>query len=130
MVPPTLVSRLVEAHMGGAFLWGVSDCCIGPANVFADLTGVDVLKGRRSAYPSRAQILREMREAGGVLAYAGQAMAEAGLVPVVEAPGVLGLAVTRHGFHGAICLMPGHWAIKAKEGYTVVKSVDAIWGLP
>ena len=130
MVPPTLVARLVEAHMGGPFLWGVSDCCTGPANVFSDLTGIDVLKDGRMAYPSRKQMLVALQEAGGALAYVDAALQAVGLVSVPEGPGALGLLMTPRGFHGAVCLMPGAWAIKAKEGFTCVKSVHAIWGLP
>ena len=42
-----------------------------------------------------AQVLREMKAAGGALAYVSRALADCGLVPVPEAPGVLGLALTR-----------------------------------
>lgn len=129
MVPPTLVARLVESHMGGPFLWGVSDCCTGPANVFADLTGVDVLEGRRASYPSRVQAARDMEVAGGALVFAGRWLADMGLRHGVEAPGMLGLLKTPRGFHGAICLMAGRWAIKAKEGFSVVPAVSEIWGL-
>lgn len=127
--PPTLVARLVEAHMGGEFIWGVSDCCMGPANVFADLTGVDVLEGYRVAYPKREAVLQAMDRAGGALAYASAQLRACGLQEIGEAPGALGVAVTARGFHGAICLMPGQWAIKAQQGFTVVKAVHAIWGL-
>ena len=129
LFPPTLVARLVETHMGGPFIWRLADCCSGPARIFADLTGVDVLRDLRASYPERGQVVAEMRKAGGALDYAGARLADAGLVPVPEQPGALGIAATPRGFHGAVCLMPGAWAIKAKEGFTVVKSVDAIWGL-
>lgn len=127
--PPTLVARLVESHMGGPFIWGVSDCCMGPANVFADLTGVDVLEGMRLCYPARDKVMRAVLEAGGALTYVGRHLADLGLTEIAEAPGALGVAVMSRGFHGAVCLMPGQWAIKAKEGFTVVRSVHAIWGL-
>lgn len=124
---PDAVMAAVERIMGGAFVWGVSDCCAAPCAVFDDLHGVDPMAHLRGVYAGQASARRLIREAGGMQAFA-DSLARAALL--LRSPGVcgdIGLVRNGRGHSAAICVQPGAWAAKSEMGFVMVSTAEVAW---
>jgi hypothetical protein len=124
---PDAVMASVERRMGGAFVWGICDCTRAAGAVFADLHGFDPtadLAGRYDDARSAARLAR------GGLAAAAQVLADRhGLRPVDAQPGAIG--IVQHGGRqaAAICVAPGHWAVKSEQGFGIVAEAVSAWSI-
>lgn len=115
----------VEHHMGGRFVWGVCDCARAAGAVFADLHGVDPTADLAGVYDDATGAARLSREG---MAAAAQTMADQhGLRRVGAECGAIGIVLHDGRQSAAICIAPGQWAVKADDGFRVVKEALAAW---
>lgn len=119
----------VELRMGGPWLWGEADCCTSASAVFADLHGVDLGAGWRGKYHGPLGAGRLIRAEGGMQAFCGRLTAAHGLRATAGRSGDIGLVMGGAEMAAAICVQPGMWAGKALEGFMIVKTAVASWGV-
>ena len=128
-ISPEAVMASVERRMGGAWIWGAADCCTSASAVFADLHGIDVMSSLRGRYHGPLGAARLIKSQGGMQAM-GQQMAEThGLRITSGRCGDIGLVLGGAEMAAAICVQPGIWAGKALEGFMIVKTAVASWGV-
>lgn len=119
---------LVERVMSRPFEWGPCDCCSASCDVFAALWGFDPMMPVRG-YSGPLGAARMMRRAGGLPVLAEALAAQAGLT-LGHAIGGLALsqdAGVRRSL--LICIMPGLWAGKSKEGFALLRRAEQGWHL-
>lgn len=127
-VTPQRVMAEVERILSRPFAWGPCDCCSAACDVFAALWGIDPMDPVRG-YAGPIGAARMMRRAGGLPMLAETLAEKAGLT-VGHASGGLALSPgmgTRHAL--LICIMPGLWAGKSKEGFALLRRADRGWYL-
>lgn len=124
-----VVMAVAMRVMDRPFDWGGCDCCTAACDVFAALHGVDPMARHRGAYEGARGAAVLIRSGGGWLAFADGVARDAGLVRTDEqAPGHLGLTAKRAGHRSlAICVAPGWWAAKSKDGLALVTDVERVW---
>lgn len=111
--------------MGGRFVWGASDCARAAGAVFADLHGVDPTADLAGCYDDARSAARLARDD---MAAAAQVMADRhGLRPVGAECGAIGIVQHDGRQSAAICIAPGQWAVKADDGFRVVREALAAW---
>lgn len=123
---PEAVLQAVDAAMSRPFAWGGCDCVSAACDVFARLWGVDPLAPWRG-YHGRAEALRIIRGTGGFDALA-EAMAHSAALATGHAPGGLALSLGRQRSM-LICIHPGLWAGKTRDGFGITRQAGRGWHL-
>lgn len=57
--------KAVEAKMTAPFVWGQNDCALMVADIYRDVTGVDLAEGIRGTYDSEYTATRKIIQLGG-----------------------------------------------------------------
>ena len=122
---PDDVMAAVEEHMGGPFVWGLSDCCSAPCAAFAALHVIDPMERVRGTYDDRTGARRLIQRMGGLRIFAHRLAHDAGLRSG-GGLGAIGLIPNGKGFSLAIGL-GDLWAAKADAGFSFVTEVEAAW---
>lgn len=121
---PEAVLEAVDAAMSRPFAWGACDCVSAACDVFARLWGADPLAPWRG-YTGRSEALRIIRALGGF-----DALAEAMTRGLADghASGGLALSIGRQRSM-LICIQPGLWAGKTRDGFGITKHAGRGWHL-
>ncbi|NFV79990.1 DUF6950 family protein [Magnetospirillum aberrantis] len=104
------LSAAVEAARGRAFERGVFDCCIWPADVVRDITGIDGAEAFRGRYRSRGGAIRALARfsgGGGLLEVMRKLAAQHGwaeIAPLLARRGDVCLTSNDEGLSLAICV--------------------------
>lgn len=123
------VMAVVERHLGGPFGWGVADCCAAASAAFAEIHGIDLMPDLRGTYAGPIAAARIIRQAGGLRRLAETRAAAAGLRRCGDVPGAIGLVAGPRGPVAAICIAPGKWAAKARQGFVIVREAEIAWSV-
>lgn len=117
-----------ERVMLRPFEWGACDCCSSACNVFASIWGVDPMAPVRG-YSGPLGAARLMRRTEGLAALAETLAARAGLAEG-HATGGLALSEDTGGQRSLlICITPGLWAGKSKDGLAILRRAERGWHL-
>ncbi|WP_147393090.1 DUF6950 family protein [Paracoccus siganidrum] len=136
MTPETVLAE-VERVMSRPFEWGPCDCCSAACDVFAALWGFDPMAALRG-YHGLMGAVRLLDHGGGLEEMADRHARRAGLraghatggLAFVHFAPELGL------LHGPrrvllasllICIQPGQWAGKSRNGFAILRSADKGW---
>lgn len=118
----------VERIMSRPFEWGPCDCCSAACDVFAALWGFDPMEPVRG-YRGALGAARMIRRAGGLPELADRLAARLAL-STGHATGGLALSAGHRGRRTLlICIMPGLWAGKSKDGFAILRHADRGWHL-
>ncbi|UFS64402.1 hypothetical protein LO749_09495 [Paracoccus denitrificans] len=118
----------VERIMSRPFEWGPCDCSSAACDVFAALWGIDPM-GPVRGYSGPLAAARMIRRAGGLAALADTLAVQGGLA-VGHAAGGIALSAGHRGRQALlICIMPGLWAGKSKDGFAILRNADRGWHL-
>ena len=121
---PETVLEAVDMAMSRPFEWGACDCVSAACDAFARLWDTDPLAPWRG-YASRAEAVCILRDIGGF-----DALAEAmtGGMAGGHEPGGLALSIGRQRSM-LICIQPGLWAGKTRDGFGITKQAGRGWHL-
>lgn len=123
---PEAVLEVVDGAMSRPFEWGACDCVSAACDAFARLWRVDPLAPWRG-YTGRAEALCIVRGLGGFDALAVEMARQAELTEG-HAPGGLALSIGQHRSM-LICIQPGLWAGKTRDGFGITKQAGRGWHL-
>lgn len=127
-VTPDRVMAEVERIMSRPFEWGPCDCCSASCDVFAALWGVDPMAPVRG-YSGPLGAARMIRRVGGLPTLA-ETLAVRSSLTVGHATGGLALSAGHRERRALlICIMPGLWAGKSKDGFAILRHADRGWHL-
>lgn len=111
--------------MSRPFAWGPADCVSAACDVFARLWGVDPLAPWRG-YRSRAGAVAILRQMGGLDALAAAMALGCGLSSG-HAPGGLALSRGPGPRSMLVCVAPGVWAGKSRNGFAILRDAGKGW---
>lgn len=119
---PESVFAIADEVMSRPFSWGVCDCVTATCDVYLRLHGVDLLSPWRGRWTGAVSAERLVRDMGGPLACASEMARRAGLVQGAKTGGI-GLS----GRTLVVCVTPGIWVGKSKNGFGIVRTSDWAW---
>ena len=122
MVTEDRVAELVDVHMTGPIEYGASDCCMAAANVFRDLTGLDMMAPWRGRYRDEAVARAILKSGGGLLRLVRHRARALKLRHGCGRAGEIGVVRGDNGDHVlAVCLGRDIWAGRIDGGYQTVQ---------
>lgn len=101
--------------------WARGHHCLGDvAAVLVSLGGPDLMARLRGRYGCRLAALRIVYRAGGLPALVAAECAAAGMVFGPAVPGAVATAQGEYGDAVVVCVEPGQWVGKTRDGYAVI----------
>lgn len=122
------------AAASGPMVCGVNDCCVAVADAIQDRFGVDIMAGRRDAYRTPKQAVKEALRRGNrnVAQAIVQAAVEAGFIEVSGAPEDWDIALIRYVDMGSGreelapgLRMSGYWMVRSHAGVSALHAEPA-----